>query len=50
MVSNDITCGKARIVFLFLDKSNNDVSAPGRTAKVAFYDLARDPNKMIWAG
>ncbi len=47
MVSNDITCGRARIVFLFLDKANNDVSAPGRTVKVAFYDLARDPNKVV---
>ena len=47
IVSSDITCGKARIVFLFLDKLNNDVSAPGRTAKVAFYDLARDPNKVV---
>ena len=47
IVSNDITCGKARVVFLFLDPGNNDVSAPDRTAKVAFYDLARDPNKVV---
>jgi hypothetical protein len=46
-VSNDITCGKARIIFLFLDSANNDKSAPDRTAKVAFYDLARDPNKVV---
>ena len=47
LVSNDITCGKARILFLFLDSANNDKSAPDRTAKVAFYDLARDPNKVV---
>jgi hypothetical protein len=47
MVSNDITCGKARVVFLFLDPGNNDVSAPDRTAKVAFYDLARDPKAVV---
>jgi hypothetical protein len=47
MVSNDITCGKARVVFLFLDSANNDKSAPDRTAQVAFYDLARDPNKVV---
>jgi len=47
IVSNDITCGKARIVFLFLDKANKDVSGPDRTAKVTFYDLARDPNTVV---
>jgi hypothetical protein len=47
LVSNDITCGRARIIFLFLDAANNDKSAPDRTAKVAFYDLARDPNKVV---
>ena len=47
MVSNDVTCGKARVLFLFLDKANNDVSSPDRTAKVAFYNLARDPNKAV---
>jgi hypothetical protein len=47
IVSNEITCGKARVLFVFLDKGLNDVSAPNRTAKVAFYDLARDPNKVV---
>jgi hypothetical protein len=46
-VSNAISCGKARILFLFLDSANNVASAPDRTAKVAFYDLARDPNKAV---
>ena len=47
MVTNDVTCGKARILFLYLDASNNDVSKPDRTAKVAFYDLGRDPAKAV---
>ncbi len=47
LVSNAISCGKARILFLFLDSLNNVASAPDRTAKVAFYNLARDPNKAV---
>jgi len=43
LVSNLISCGPARILFLFLDSQGKDVSAPDRTAKVSFYDLARDP-------
>jgi len=43
LVSNFISCGPARILFLFLDSQGKDVSAPDRTAKVSFYDLARDP-------
>jgi hypothetical protein len=45
LVSNAITCGKARILFLFLDSSNRVASAPDRKATVAFYNLGRDPNK-----
>jgi hypothetical protein len=56
MVSNLISCGPARILFLFLDDQNQDVSAPDRTATVSFYDLARHPGtpvatvdgKFIW--
>ena len=44
LVSNAIAKGKARILFLYLDGKNAVASAPDRTAKVAFYDLARDPN------
>jgi hypothetical protein len=47
LVSNAITCGKARILFLYLDSANLVKSAPDRTAKVAFYDLGRDPNKAV---
>lgn len=56
LVSNYIACGDARILFLFLDGQGEDVSAPDRTAKVAFYDLGKDPvtpvatveGKFIW--
>jgi hypothetical protein len=47
LASNAITCGKARILFLFLDSANRVASAPDRTATVAFYDLGRDPNKAV---
>lgn len=47
LVSNAIAKGRARILFLYLDKGNNPVSAPDRTAKVAFYDIDRDPNKVV---
>jgi hypothetical protein len=43
LISNYIVCGQARILFLFLDSESRDVSAPDRTASVAFYDLAKDP-------
>jgi hypothetical protein len=47
LVSNAITCGKARILFLYLDNANRVASAPDRKATVAFYDLGRDPNKAV---
>jgi hypothetical protein len=47
LVSNYVTCGKARILFLYLDASNNVASAPDRTASVAFYDLGRDPDEVV---
>jgi hypothetical protein len=47
LVSNAITCGKARILFLYLDGANGDASAPDRKATVAFYNLGRDPNKAV---
>jgi hypothetical protein len=47
LVSNAITCGKARILFLYLDSANRVASAPDRKATVAFYDLGRDPNKAV---
>lgn len=47
LVTNYVACGKARILFLYLDASNNVASAPDRSARVAFFDLGRDPNKLV---
>jgi hypothetical protein len=47
LVSNYVACGRARILFLYLDAANNIASAPDRTASVAFYDLGRDPNEAV---
>jgi hypothetical protein len=47
LVTNAVSCGKARILFLYLDSSNRVASAPDRTAKVAFYNLGRDPDKPV---
>jgi hypothetical protein len=47
IVTNRIVCGQARILFLFLDKAEQVVSAPDRTASVAFYNLARDPETPV---
>ena len=47
LVTNDVACGRARILFLYLDPSNAIASAPERTARVAFYDLGRDPAKAV---
>jgi hypothetical protein len=47
LVSNYVACGRARILFLYLDAANNIASAPDRTAKVAFYDLGRDPDNPV---
>ena len=47
IVTNRIVCGEARIVFLFLDDAQKVVSSPDRTATVAFYDLATDPDTPV---
>lgn len=47
LVTNYVACGKARILFLYLDASSDVASAPDRSAKVTFYDLGRDPNKAV---
>ena len=48
-MTNYVACGRARILFLYLDASNNVKSAPDRSARVTFYDLGRDPNKPVTA-
>jgi hypothetical protein len=47
LVSNYIDCGQARILFLFLDKTNQDVSTPDRTVSVSFYDLGKDATTPV---
>lgn len=47
LVTNYVSCGRARILFLYLDASSNVASAPNRSASVSFYDLGRDPNKVV---
>jgi len=47
LVTNYVACGKARILFLYLDASNQVASAPDRTARVAFYDLGRNPDEAV---
>jgi hypothetical protein len=47
LVSNYVACGKARILFLYLDGSNNVASAPDRSAKVSFFNLGRDPKTAV---
>ena len=47
LVTNNIARGDARILFLYLDAANNVASGPDRTAHVAFYDLATDPDEAV---
>lgn len=53
----ELTCGKNRFIFTFVDASFNDLSRPDRTAHVDLFDLGRDPTKpfatvdgmFVWA-
>ncbi len=47
LVTNGVGCGQNRILMLYLDSTNRPASKPDRTVKAAFYDLARDPNKVV---
>ena len=56
--AGEMTCGPNRLLFIFVDpKTNGPVADPRRTAKIAFYDLARDASKptatvetsFVWA-
>jgi hypothetical protein len=56
--SGEMTCGPNRLLFVFLDPMTNaPIADPKRSAKIAFYDLARDPSKptstvdttFVWA-
>jgi hypothetical protein len=43
----ELTCGRNRILFTFLDKSNVPVGAPDRQASMALYNLGRDGETPI---
>ncbi len=43
----ELTCGTNRLLFSFLDAKNNVLSRPDRTAKIALYNLGRDPAKPV---
>jgi hypothetical protein len=45
--TGELTCGANRFLFSFLDAKNNVLSKPDRTARVALYDLGRDPTKPV---
>jgi hypothetical protein len=42
-----LVCGPNRVLFTMLDAEGRPVGAPDRTAKLAIFDLARDPSKPI---
>jgi hypothetical protein len=43
----ELTCGRNRMLFTFLDTANNVVSKPELEAKVSLYDLGRDPSRPV---
>lgn len=42
-----VTCGQNRILFTITKQDGTPVGAPDRTAKIAFYNLGRDPSRPI---
>jgi hypothetical protein len=47
IVSNEQVCGHNRIVIGLIDPDNRPIGAPDRSLRVAFYDLAHDPNTPV---
>jgi hypothetical protein len=45
--SGQVVCGPNRILFTLLDADGRPIGAPDRSAKVAIYNLGRDPSKPI---
>lgn len=43
----ELTCGRNRLIFTFLDASNNVLSKPERSARISLFDLGRDPSKAV---
>jgi len=47
VISQQITCGKSRIMMSLLDAQNRPVAAPDRTLSASFYDLGKDPKTPV---
>ncbi len=47
LISNQVTCGRTRIMFSLLDKDNRPAAAPDRPLSIAFYDLGKDPSTPV---
>lgn len=43
----ELVCGPNRVLFSFVDQGGSPLGAPGRSASVAIFDLARDPTTPI---
>jgi hypothetical protein len=43
----ELTCGRNRLIFTFLDANNNVLSKPARSATVALFNLGRGPSTPI---
>jgi hypothetical protein len=50
LVNSQVVCGSNRMVFGLVDASNRPIATPDRSAKIAFYDLGRDPAKPVSSG
>lgn len=47
LVNSQLVCGTNRMVFGLLDAGSRPIATPDRSAKIAFYDLGRDPTKPV---
>ncbi|HYN69914.1 MAG TPA: hypothetical protein VEX41_06875 [Candidatus Eisenbacteria bacterium] len=47
LVNQERVCGTNRLVFGLLDTANRPIATPDRSARIAFYDLGRDPGKPV---
>jgi len=47
VVNSQPVCGLNRLVFGLLDAGSRPIAAPDRSARIAFYDLGRDPTKPV---
>ena len=43
----ELVCGRNRLLFTMVDPSGRPIGSPDRTARLAIYDLGREPNQPI---